>query len=189
MATTTTLHIWKQLDKLWSVQSQKGEQERKRQQEIVDQKRQRAQQPRLPVDLLQVVNDLFLGGAARGLPLHLPMQVLGNRLDLHPRIVNFHAQPQPAPQQLDNSFQQLLHQTLLNHHPHVEGNGGQTLCALANRNVVPLDTSCTICLCNPTENTDEWTQLPCCRNYLHLLCGKTHFTNDRRCPICRRNVS
>jgi hypothetical protein len=77
---------------------------------------------------------------------------------------------------------------LLNYHPHVPGDGGHQLRPLPQTHSFPPDTSCPICLCTPTETQDVWTQLPCCRAHMHLGCAKTHLNNDRRCPMCRKDI-
>jgi len=94
----------------------------------------------------------------------------------------------PPPQHENNILQTLLHQTLLTHHPHVQGNGGHQLTALSASDAIPADTNCLICLCNPTESQEPWSRMPCCRIYMHLTCAKTHLQNDRRCPQCRKDI-
>lgn len=95
---------------------------------------------------------------------------------------------QQQPQDNNHILQSLLHQTLLSYQPHVQGNGGQQLQVLPATETFPPDTSCPICLCTPTENQDPWTKLPCCRVYMHIVCAKTHLHNDRRCPMCRKDI-
>jgi hypothetical protein len=202
-----TLTIWKYLDKLWSRQNEWAEaHERKQERERQEAKHREEKNdnsfdaifnnmvPLLLNNLLNQAGPRFQPGGLRfiNLPGPPPGYVYGP--PAHPHLFR----PAPAFQQQqqqqqanDASFQNLLHQTLYTLQPnHHQGGGGQTLSALPATSLPVSDTKCAICLSTVTESTPEesWSKLPCCNNYLHLECAKRHLQNDRRCPMCRRDI-
>lgn len=211
-AATTTIDAWKHLDQLWTTQQRTVEQRIQYENERKVRAPERSLEQNMFMDgihyMVPMIESMIRGPVSRVMrqphivngQRNLVMEISGddirsllqqNPLLFQDPLLQQQQQQQPLFDPIhnhNNMFQNLLHQTLLAHQPHVEGNGGRQLTALPSTHQFPVDTVCPICLCAPTESADPWTQVPCCRNYLHMNCAQTHLKNDKRCPMCRAAV-